>query len=287
MKQTVFPSHKIVPACTLVSVLAILAITTASAAFSPFSDDFSGTALNTDNWNSNVTSTASGSISVSESNLLASAGVASGSQRATIISRRSDFNPFEQSLALSFSGLSVGGTPGTGANVFYAMIGNTSAAGDGTGNSYYPTKSTSDGAGYLAVLVTHLDSGWQVSLRRSSAIVETFDITGIPVSLEWTVDATGDTPSWSLTLGGDARFSDNSVTKTGTYSSVTATMFTTAGSYLALGALNLGNVDTGTSIGLGSVDVSVKAIPEPATTTALLGLGCLAIVLGCCRRRRR
>ncbi|MDR1282093.1 MAG: cell wall anchor protein [Opitutaceae bacterium] len=287
----IIPVAVLATAAFTVAIALLATPVTTRADFAPLSDSFDGSALDAETWTSAKTSS-SGSVSVNDGKLLANVGSTGSTQRSLIISTRKDFDPFAQALTFSFSDLSISGTPATtGANVFYALVGNidTDAAGDGTSHNYRPGTGPANGTGYLSVVVAHYVDVWKILLYTNASSSQSFTISGAPTSFTWTVDGTSATPSWTLSLDG-ATFSDGESNKSGAYSSVTHSLFTTNGSYLAIGAYNLtANTDAAgpTGISLGAVDVTaVTAVPEPAAVAGLLGMGCLTIALGCRHLRR-
>ncbi|EIQ01938.1 hypothetical protein OpiT1DRAFT_00515 [Opitutaceae bacterium TAV1] len=285
--KTTFPSTSIRSHTTFALLLAaLLPAVSARAAFVPVHDDFS--TLDPARWTTAASSTTSGILpSVADGFLSAGSGATGGSQRSVLISKSDNVNPFsEKSLTLLFSGLAISGTPGTGGNAFYAMVGNYSSAADGTGHLWYPGQTASDGTGYIALLINKTATSTQLIVRErlsgsSSNDLFTQTLTGVPESVSWTLDGSGATATWSVTLSGSGL--DSPLTWSG--SSALASSHLASGSRLALGAFNNGAVTAATTIRLDALDVT--AIPEPSHAVTLIGAGALITAGACLRRRAR
>jgi hypothetical protein len=262
-----------------------------------FEDTFA-TLDTTNTWTS--TATGGGNFSVSGGVLSSNVVATTASQRTSLISKATDFNPFTtQQLVLSFTGLDIGGTPTIGpanntggGNSFFAFVGNSNGTGGlpatGTGNFYYPGQSATS-AGYVAFAIVERVNTSGVPFtqlvvddRGAAATSAGYGLSGTPTGLTWTIDGVAKTMTFNLTgatftTSGQSSFSVGFVN------------FTEAGlangSYLAIGAMNqTANMSAPTTFSLDGLSVTA-AIPEPSSAVLLFGMaGACAAVL---RRRNR
>ncbi|AHF90290.1 hypothetical protein OpiT1DRAFT_02705 [Opitutaceae bacterium TAV1] len=291
-----FPVKTAAIVCAMCLALAPAFSSSLRAALVPFTEEFTGAAVDSSRW-TEYKSGSNASLAVADGKLTAATTSTGSTNRAVIISKSSAINPFEQALRFSFSGLSISGNPGTGANAFYALLGNVDS--DAAGANFYPTKGPSTGNGWTSLLIEKksVDSTdvLQLTVRERTAGVSiidtTYSLSAMPTIIDWTIDGTGTGATWSLTLTGATLTGGSLGTTTSSSVSGTFTNFASthlaAGSWLALGCFNNGAVATGgTSISLDAVGVAA-AVPEPAQAVALFGVGALAAAGIVLRRIRR
>lgn len=131
----------------LATILLAAFVQSASAQVTFLQDSFA--TLDTNTWTRTNTGTATNYVT--NGSLILNTVQVSASQRSTLISKATNFNPFlTEKITMTFSNLSIAGTNGSGANGFYVFLGNTTG-GVGTGNNYYPGGPSASNASYLAV----------------------------------------------------------------------------------------------------------------------------------------
>lgn len=279
------PPARISPRRIVLAVAATLGFTVAvHAQLTPPFDDFAGTGLDTTTWTSRSTH-GSGLVSVNNSIAtldVAAAAITSG-QRTTLISNYSSLNPFAAPLTITFGGLTVSNTPADPTNAawgnsFFAAVGRANAD-LGTLDSTITNNYANVGATYVTALglivrqasdAVHLQVIDRGTANHTTA---SFTITAVPTDLVWVIDGAGTTKTWSLQLVG-ATFTDTGLADaSGTFSRFNEAELDTGESLvsrLAFGAINVGNVGTGTVVTLDSV--STTAIPEPSAFALLASL---------------
>ncbi len=280
----------------LAAILLAAFVQSASAQVTFLQDSFA--TFNTNTWTR--ANTGSATNGVSGGFLQMNAVLLSSDQRAVVISTATNLNPFvTQDFTMTFSNLTIGGTPTVGtsnnngaANLFYALLGNANNSGNtapanGTGNTYNPGNSATL-AGYLSVSIAQrvdlLNAPFTQILiddKGASNAAINFVLSGTPTSFTWAINGTNKTHTLSL-IG--ATFTNTGLsTLTSSFSNFSSAGLS-SGSYLAMGAMNrFGTVTTATTVSLD--EVLVTAIPEPSTLALLTIAGVTGLVM--LNRRRR
>ena len=266
----------------LASILLVAFVQSASAQVTFLQDSF--TTLDTNTWTRANTGTATSFVT--NGSLILDARETGASQRATLISKATNFNPFlTQKITMTFSNLSITGTNGSGANGFYAFLGNTTG-GVGTGNNYYPGGASSSNASYLAVQINQRTNSPFTQLvfddRGATASSGALSLSATPTSFIWEINGTNNT--YTITLTGATFTNTGLSTRTATFSNFTS-LGLSSGSYLAIGGINSSIVTSKTIASLDDILVTAAVIPEPSTVALLTIAGVTGLVM--LNRRRR
>jgi hypothetical protein len=173
-------------------------------------DPFDSISLDTTKWvdaSISINGSATGGqhpVAVSNGKLTADVTVLSGSHRSTIISKAANLNPFDAPITLTFTGLTLNGGTTTGANYFYAMLGNISNDADGTGNAYYSNQTPAGQAGYVSLKIWTSNGGLRIQVGERTASVNAGS--GDPylnnATIPSTIVLTLDGANWALTFPG-------------------------------------------------------------------------------------
>lgn len=269
----------------LLAGIALLTILQSASAVVLLDDSF--ISINPSTWTE--TKTAGGGSFSANGTLLMSTGSLSASQRAVLVSKSSDFNPFTmQEISMTFTGINIGGIPSVGTtnnngggNTFFAFLGNSNGAGgtapaDGTGNYYYPGHAATL-AGYLAISIIERVNPANEPFtqlvfddRGASTYSTGYALSSTPTAFTWTIN--GIEKTWTLSLVGAYFTSTGLSTLSGTFTNFTEAGLD-AGSYLAIGAMNSTAAVIGaTTASLDEVYVTAS-IPEPSVLALLSSIG--------------
>lgn len=281
------------------AIFAGLLFTATAASAQTLFDDFVGSGVDTAKWYPRNTS---GSIVQNNDSLIRlTTGTLTTSQRALLVTNSSNHNPFAGALTITFDNLTLGGTategqPGWG-NAFYAAVGRASTDNGAALDSAIAAKYTAVGGDYITALGLNIrksDSATTLQIIDRGAANHTtasFDLSGTPTDIVWTIDGAGTVGSWSVTLGG-ATFTDTGLASvTGSFIKFNEAELDAAGtdvSRFVFGAINVGNIVDFTAVTLDSVTLST--VPEPSAYALIFSglVGGLALVRrrpGTARRR--
>ncbi len=259
-------------------VAVVSSLLAVSASAQAIFDDFNGTAVDTAIWYPRLTS---GSIVQNDDSLIRfTTGVLTTSQRAFLVSNSINNNPFAGALTITFDNLTLAGTPTadqpTWGNAFYAAVGRASTDNGAALDNAVAGKYTAVGGDYITALglnVRKSDTATLLQIVDRGAANHTtasFNLSGTPTDIVWTIDGTGGIGSWSVMLTG-ATFIDTGLSSaSGSFIKFNQAEFDASGtsvSRLAFGAINVGNVVDVTAVTLDSVTLST--VPEPSTYALL------------------
>jgi len=235
------------------------------------SDDFS--TLNTTVWN---TSTAN-APTVSGGSLVAAVGTTNVLSHSALVTQATNFNPFTNPITMTLSGLTLGGTPGSGRVGFYAMIGNMNTSNpdsfyvNGYLSSNNPYNPGTGLGGYLGIEVFKTSSTNYLKIYDygNTNAVAAPTLSAIPTSIALTIDGAANLLTISLTGATFNSIPGNPTTYSYSLQYFNASVLGTSSS-LAIGAVNssygTNEPTTGATFGIDSI--LVTSVPEP--TTALL-----------------
>lgn len=276
--------HHVVLPCA-----AILAIGVSSASATLLLEDNFST-LDTTKWFATSAATTS-YPAPDDGKMLFPVNGASSAYRSLLVSSASNFNPFEYGeISITVTGLTIGGTPGTGGNEFYVLLGNVTTSDNqpatgGAFSGYHRGRGSLANAGYLSVGIVRREGGIQLVYddRGSSASSSIAPLNAVPTGFTWTIDSVAKT--WTITLEG-ATFTgiDGSVSLSKSFINCTEASLAN-GSWIAIGAMNNGDVTSATTASVDAIIITATAIPEKASTAALLCGLTLIIVVCFCKRR--
>lgn len=275
----------------LLASLVITGMVSHTATAAVLTDDFDGDAgpLNSATWATSTTAGGSGVMTVDgSSNLIVSPGIPNASQRALVVTKATNFDPFTAPLTITLSDIAVGGTVGTGVwNGGYVLLGRSSTNAD---SQYIPNGGTM--AYGVSVFVHQTASGFKLHVNEFSdndtdsnpadgtVLYADYLLSAAPTGLTLVID--GANQSLQMTVAGATFTASNTATATQALSAnFTAANLSANGelqSRIALGAMNGGTVETASTFTVGAINV----VPEPATA----GLALAGLLLFAGRARR-
>lgn len=253
--------------------LAFVLLTGGAHAETLLSDDFS--TLNTSTWNT----TSVNAPTVSGGSLVAAVGTTNVLSHSALVTQANTFNPFTQPITMTLSGLTLGGTPGSGRVGFYAMLGNMNTSNpdsfyvNGNPSSNNPYNSGTGIGGYLGIEVFKTSSANYLKIYDygHGGNVAAPTLSSIPTSISLTIEGAANLLTVSLT---GATF--NSMPGSPSTYSYSLQYFNASvlgsSSSLAIGAINssLGTNEPTTGATFGIDSILVTSVPEPRTALLLL-----------------
>lgn len=244
------------------------------------SDDFS--TLNTAVWNTSSVN----APTVSGGSLVAAVGTTNVLSHSALVTQATNFNPFTNPITMTLSGLTLGGTPGSGRVGFYAMLGNMNTSNpdsfyvNGNPSSNNPYNSGTGRGGYLGIEVFKTSSTNYLKIYdygQNGAVVAP-TVSAIPTSIALTIDGVANLLTISLTGATFNGMPGNPSTYSYSLQYFNASVLGSSSS-LAIGAINssLGTNEPTTGATFGIDYILVTSVPEPHT--ALLVIAAAAPLL--------
>ncbi len=253
--------------------ICLVLITGFAQAETLLSDDFA--TLNPSTWNT----TSVNAPTVSGGSLVAAVSTTNVLSHSALVTQANTFNPFTQPITMTLSGLTLGGTPGSGRVGFYAMLGNMNTSNpdsfyvNGNPSSNNPYNSGTGLGGYLGIEVFKTSSSNYLKIYDygHGGNVTAPTLSSIPTSISRTIDGAANLLTISLT---GATF--NSMPGSPSTYSYSLQYFNASvlgsSSSLAIGAINssLGTNEPTTGATFGIDSILVTSVPEPRTALLLI-----------------